>query len=198
MKDLEKQNSILTEKEDDLVKREKEYLKKLDIMENHEQAILSKLEEKRKRLKKQEKELKQRERMLHKKQRNVDKRAISMEYAEEILEEEKGKLLDDQFENYLAESLGGVRGGTGLQDMNIVSNLELKQQHKKDSLYQLIDTCKDLVTNNKITEAKVFYNQIREKYYDKEFSDTKEKEAVHNLIRALYDEINLAEIGRNR
>ena len=83
--------------------------------------------------------------------------------------------------------------------MNVLQNLNVNKKNYNDSnIYQLIDMCKDLVRNNKVGEAKVFYNQIREKYYDVDFSSEREKEAVHNMIRALYDEINLADIGKNR
>ena len=72
-----------------------------------------------------------------------------------------------------------------------------KVGRKHETIYQLIDTCKDLLSRKNVSEAKVFYNQIRERYYDKKFDSNKEKESIHNMIRSLYDEINLADIGTN-
>ncbi len=199
MKDLEKQDQILREKEDNLMKREEEYLKKLDALEDHETSILKNLEEKRKRLELKEKELDAKEKKLHKKERNIDKKSIATEYAEKIMETEKSKLLDDQFEQYLADQLGGLKTtGISFDDMNLVKNISVPEIGRKhETIYQLIDTCKDLLKKNKVNEAKVFYNQIRERYYDQKFDSNREKESVHNLIRSLYDEINLADIGTN-
>ena len=112
---------------------------------------------------------------------------------------EKGKRLDDQFEQYLSDQLGTLKTtGIGFDDMNVVKNITLpKQGRKHETIYQLIDTCKDLLERKQVSEAKVFYNQIRERYYDKKFGSNKEKESIHNSIRSLYDEINLADIGTN-
>ena len=199
MKDLEKQDHVLREKEDDLMKREEEYLKKLDALEGHETSILKNLEEKRKRLQLKGKELDAKEKKLHKKERNIDKRSIATEYAEKIMETEKGKILDDQFEQYLSDQLGNLKTtGISFDDMNLVKNITLpKVGRKHETIYQLIDTCKDLLSRKNVSEAKVFYNQIRERYYDKKFDSNKEKESIHNMIRSLYDEINLADIGTN-
>ena len=115
------------------------------------------------------------------------------------METEKSKLLDDQFEQYLSDQLGNLKTtGISMDDMDIVKNISLPKQGKKhETIYELIDTCKDLLKRKKVNEAKVFYNQLRERYYDKKFSSEKEKESVHNSIRSLYDEINLADIGTN-
>lgn len=200
MKDLEKQDLALKEKEDDLLKRESEYMKKLDILDNHERTILKNLEEKRKSLESKEKEVSMREGRLHTKERTIDKKSVAVEYAKGIIEEEKGKLVDDEFEQYLHEQLGLLKGsGINIDDINMSKNISVPDfSSKSKTIYQLIDTCRDLVKNSRVTEAKVFYNQVRDKYYGTSFSNPKEKESVHNLVRSLYDEINLADIGSNR
>ncbi|MBN2368446.1 hypothetical protein JXC34_05500 [Candidatus Woesearchaeota archaeon] len=200
MRDLEKQDQELREKEDNLMKREAEYLSKLDALETHEKSILKNLEERRKHLEQKEKEIEIRERKLHKKQRNVDKKSVAVEYAEDILEEQKTKLIDDEFEQYLHDQLGMLKtSGISMKDISLTKNLRLPESTPhRETVYQLIDTCKELVRNRKVAEAKVFYNQVREKYYNTSFHTQKEKEAVHNMIRSLYDEINLAAIGTNR
>ncbi len=199
MRDLEKQDVLLKEKEEDLLKRESEYMKRLDTLEAHEKSILRNLEEKRKKLETKEKEISVRESVLHKKERNVDKKSVAVEYQKDIIESEKGKLVDDEFEQYLHNQLGMLKStGINIDDMNFVNNLSIPSVVRGNSIYQLIDTCRDLVKSNRVTEAKVFYNQVRDKYYGSKFSSDREKESVHNLIRTLYDEINLADIGRNR
>ena len=107
--------------------------------------------------------------------------------------------MDDHFDQYVEDQLGMARSsGITLDDMDFTKNVHIPGLTKKKSIHQMIDTCKDLLKHNKVSEAKVFYNQIRESYYGHAFPNQKEKEAVHNMIRTLYDEINLAEIGRNR
>lgn len=199
MNQLESQDEILKEKEDDLIKRESEYMQKLDTLETHEKAILKNLEEQRKSLEQKEKEIELREKRIYSKQRNVDKKEISVEYAKNIIEEEKNKLIDDEFEQYLHDQLKGVNSGITFGDMNTLKNLKIPDLSDKNrSIYQLIDSCKDMLRNSKVSEAKVFYNQIRDRYYDGSFDSNQEKESIHNMIRTLYDEINLADIGRNR
>jgi chromosome segregation ATPase len=199
MEDLEKQDTILNEKEEDLVKRESEYLTKLDILENHEKAILKNLEEKRKSLVSKEKEIELREKQLHKKQRNIDKKQVAVQYAKNVIEEEKGKLIDDEFEQYLHDELRKMNQGVSRSDIDLVSNMKIPGLESQNrTIYQLINQCKDLLKHNKVSEAKVYYNQIRDRYYQGGFTGREEKEAIHNMIRSLYDEINLSDIGRNR
>ena len=122
-----------------------------------------------------------------------------MEYAQDILEEEKSKLIDDEFDQYLHDQLGTLRSsGINVKDINVLKNVEFPDTKKSSrKIYDLIDNCKDMLKNNRVTEAKVYYNQIRDKYYDTSFTSQKEREDVHNIIRTLYDEINLADIGKN-
>ncbi|MEM4331119.1 MAG: hypothetical protein QW273_03900, partial [Candidatus Pacearchaeota archaeon] len=196
MRDLEKQDLLLKEKEEDLMKREAEYLKKLDMLETHQKAILKELEDKRRKLELQQKEIEQREKQLQIKERTIDKRGVAIEYAKTMLEQEKNKLVDDELEQYIHEQLGLLRSsGINVDDINFTNSLKIPSVGTK-SIYQMIDTCKDLLKNNRIPEAKLFYNQIRDKYYEMSFTSQKEKESVHNMLRTLYDEINLAEIGR--
>jgi hypothetical protein len=198
MRDLEKQDLALKEKEDDLMKREAEYLKKLDILENHEKTILKNLEEKRRSLESKEKEIELRESQISKKQRNVDKQSVAVEYAKDVLEEEKGKVLDDEFEQYLHDQLGMMKNSNiTLHDMDIVKDLKVPETNRRNkTVFELVDTCRDLIRSRRVSEAKMFYNQVREKYYGMEFTSQKEKENVHNMVRTLYDEINLADIGK--
>jgi len=200
MRDLERQDVLLKEKEDDLLKRESEYMRKLSTLETHEKLILRELEERRKKLESKEKEIEMKERTLRTKEKTVDKKSIAAEYAQNILEQEKGKLVDDEFEQYLHEQLGVLKGsGINVDDINFAKSVSMPNfSNTNKSIYQLIDTCRDLVKSDRVTEAKVFYNQLREKYYGMSFNNPKEKEAIHNMIRTLYDEINLAEIGTNR
>ena len=186
-------------KEEDLVKRESEYLKKLDILEDHEKSILKNLEDKRTRLEKKEKELKLREKRLHKTQRNVDKKEVAVEYAKDVIESQKSKLIDNEFEQYLHDELNKMNGGISRSNIDLVTNLKIPGLEKESrTIYQLINQCKDMLTQNKVDEAKVYYNQVRDRYYQSGFSGKQEKEAIHNMIRSLYDEINLSDIGRNR
>jgi DNA repair exonuclease SbcCD ATPase subunit len=198
MRDLENQDTALKEKEDDLMKREAEYLKKLDILENHEKTILKNLEEKRKSLESKEKEVELREGQLSKKQRNVDKQSVAVEYAKDVLEEQKGKVIDDEFEQYLHDQLGMMKeSNITLHDMDLVKELKVPETSRKNkTVYELVDTCRDLIRSRRVPEAKMFYNQVREKYYGMDFISQKEKENVHNMVRTLYDEINLADIGK--
>jgi nucleotidyltransferase/DNA polymerase involved in DNA repair len=196
MKELEKQDTLLKEKEDDLLKRESEYMKKLDALETHEKVILKDLEDKRKRLESKEKEIEIREKRVHTKERTIDKKSVAVEYAQNILEEEKNKLVDDEFEQYLHEQLGMAKeSNISVTDMNMVKGIPTNV--KGNSIYDLVDTCRDLIKSNRVNDAKIFYNQIRDRYYGSSLTG-KEKEAIHNMLRTLYDEINLADIGRNR
>ncbi|MEM3374102.1 MAG: hypothetical protein QXE31_02670 [Candidatus Woesearchaeota archaeon] len=199
VKELEKQDLVLKEKEEDLLKREAEYMKRLDLLESHEKEILKNLEEKRKKLEQKEKEIELKEQQLKKKEKLVDKKSVALEYEKDIIETQKDKLVDDEFEQYLHEQLGLVRNsGINIDDINFVKNIKEptfeNTAGKIHVLYQMIDTCRDLLKNNKITDAKIFYNQIRDKYYETTFNNPKEKENIHNMLRTLYDEINLADI----
>jgi predicted flap endonuclease-1-like 5' DNA nuclease len=197
MDDLEKQDSLLKEKEEDLVSREEEYLKKLDILEKHEKTILRNLEEKRVNLSKKEKEIEARESRLHTEQRNVDKKTVAVEYAKNIVEQQKGKLIDDEFEQYLRDQLGHIdSAGIGKGDVMALTNMNIPLEDKNRSFKQLIDNCRSMIRSSKVAEAKVYYNQLRDRYYAATFDDPKEKDQLHSTIRQLYDEINLADIGR--
>ncbi len=199
MQGFEKQDLLLKDREEDLLKRESEYMQKLDILETHEKNILKQLETKRKGLEAKEKDVNLKESRLHTKERTVDKKGVAVEYAQNILEEQKGKLVDDEFEQYLHEQLGLLRNnGINIDDMNMTKNISVANLDKTKNIYQLVDTCRDLLKTSRVAEAKVFYNQVRDKYYGATFGNQKEKEAVHNLVRSLYDEINLADIGSNR
>ncbi|MFH2021557.1 MAG: hypothetical protein ABIJ34_09165 [archaeon] len=199
MKGLERQDMLLKEKEEDLVKREEEYLKKLDILEHHEKIILKNLEEKRVSLSKKDKEIELRESRLHSQQRNVDKKSVAVEYAKNMIEDEKGKLVDDEFEEYLKEQLGRIGSSSPAKNsMDVMSNLRIPNlEDSAGTVFTLIDTCKAMLKSNRVGEAKMYYNQVRERYYSSNFRNPKEKEGVHNMLRSLYDEINLADIGRH-
>jgi len=190
-KEFELRDLRLREEDDDIEKREAEYLKKLNTLENHEKSVLSNLKQKKKHLESMEKEIELKQKKLHQKQRNLDKKKISMEYAQNIMETEKSSLIDDEFEQYLHNELNT---GNKFDNMNVLSNVNLRAGTGK-SIYGLIETCKNLLGNHKLGEAKMYYNQVREKYYVQTFPSKKEKESVHNMIRALYDEINLADLG---
>ncbi|AJF62146.1 TPA: hypothetical protein HA239_06170 [Candidatus Woesearchaeota archaeon] len=197
MEEIEKHNHILKEKEDDLEKREAEYMKKLDILENHERNILKNLENKRVSLEKKEKEVKLREEQIYKRQRNVDKKSVAVEYAKNIIEEEKGKLVDDEFSHYVHDQVNRPGSGVNYSDVKLMNSLNVADVEKgTKSIYQLADEIKRMLGSNRVEEAKIYYNQLRERYYDTKFSNQQEQEAVHNLIRTLYDDINLADIGR--
>ncbi|MCM2324929.1 MAG: hypothetical protein NDI94_00555 [Candidatus Woesearchaeota archaeon] len=196
MEQLDKQDTLLKEKEEELVKREAEYLKKLDILENHEKNVLKQLEEKRKTLERKEKEIEAQEDRVYKKQRNVDKQGVAVEFAKNVVEEEKGKLIDDEFEQYLHDQLKGING-INYHDVSLVQNMKVGLEDSKKPVYQLVDQCRELLRANKVSEAKVYYNQLRDRYYGMSFSNQSEKQNVHNQIRQIYDEINLADIGRN-
>ncbi|NTV22953.1 MAG: hypothetical protein HGA85_01070, partial [Nanoarchaeota archaeon] len=199
MRDLEKQDSVLKEKEQDLLKRESEYVDKLEALETHEKGILKSLEDKRKSLESKEKEIEVREKKISTKQRTVDKKGVAVEYAQNIIEEQKNKLVDDEFEQYLHDQLGVLRNsGISVGDINFAKSISVHDTSDKGNktIYQLIDTCKDLMKSGRGSDAKIIYNQIRERYYDLDFTSQKEKESVHNIIRSLYDEINLSDIGK--
>jgi hypothetical protein len=133
---------------------------------------------------------------VHTKERTIDKKSVAVEYAQNILEEEKNKLVDDEFEQYLHEQLGMAKeSNISVTDMNMVKGIPTNV--KGNSIYDLVDTCRDLIKSNRVNDAKIFYNQIRDRYYGSSLTG-KEKEAIHNMLRTLYDEINLADIGRNR
>jgi predicted flap endonuclease-1-like 5' DNA nuclease len=198
MDQLDKQDMMLREKEDDLMKRESEYLKKLDILENHEKNILKDLENKRKSLSSKEKQVKLREERLHKTQRNVDKKEVAVEYAKNFIEDEKSKLIDDEFEQYLKDQLSGS-GNINYNDIKTIDNLKVPNLGSNTkSLHNLVDTCRRLLKEHKVSEAKVYYNQLRERYYGMSFSNIQEKEEIHNTVRSLYDEINLADMSAPR
>ena len=198
MEEIDKHNAIIKEKEDDLEKRETDYMKKLDILENHESEILKNLEQKRNNLEKKEKEIKLKEERLEKKQRNVDKKTVAFEYAKDIIEEEKGKLIDEEYHQYVHDQVNKPGTGVNYSDVALVNNLKVPDLDNRDkSIYQLIEKTEDMLKNNRVGEAKVYYNQLRERYYDTKFLNRDEQEKVHNIIRTLYDEINLADIGRN-
>ncbi|MEM2139285.1 MAG: hypothetical protein QXM96_03985 [Candidatus Woesearchaeota archaeon] len=161
------------------------------------------LEEKRKKLELKEKEIELKESQFKKKEKLVDKKEVAIEYEKNIIEAQKDKLVDDEFEQYLHEQLGLVKNsGINIDDINFTKNIKSTTFDEKKTnvqvLYEMIDTCKDLLKNNRINDAKIFYNQVRDKYYSTNFINNKEKETIHNLLRTLYDEINLADIGTNK
>lgn len=196
MEQLDKQDISLKEKEDDLIKREAEYLKKLDTLENHEKSMLKSLQEKKASLEKKEKEISIKEDRMYKKQRNVDKETVAVQYAKNVIEEEKSKLIDDEFEQYLHDQLKGSANGIRFSDINTVQNLKVLDTGNEKNLYKLIESCRTMLKANKVNEAKVYYNQIRDRYYGMSFSSQQEKQDLHNQIRQLYDEISLIEIAK--
>jgi hypothetical protein len=113
-----------------------------------------------------------------------------------VIDEEKSKLIDDEFEQYLHDQLRGSGSGIKFSDINATQSIKAALDSNDKSINKLIDSCRDMLRANKANEAKVYYNQVRDRYYGMAFSSQQEKQELHNQIRQLYDEITLAEVSR--
>ncbi|MBN2367680.1 hypothetical protein JXC34_01580, partial [Candidatus Woesearchaeota archaeon] len=197
LREIEKQEALMKEREQGIEKRELEYLKKLETLETHEKKTDEYLRKKEDDLDKQHKELEYKIKKVHKKEKKVDIEDRALDYAKDELEEKKTKLEDDEFKQYLHEKLGTIKEeGISMEDIEVTHNIRVPSLgDKPETIYTLIERCKHLVKSSRSTEAKLFYNKIRDKFYHLHFKSNEEQESLHNVIRALYDEINLVDLG---
>ncbi len=198
MKELDRQEELLKKKEKELAAADEKYMKRIEALEKHEKDTNKLLDEKKAQLEARAKELKKKDHEISKKERAVDIEDRALDYAQTNLENERQKLEDDEFRQYLHEKLG-VMKETGITVGDIGKAKEIKVPdltEKPQTVYDLVDKCRHLLKLGRTQEAKIFYNQIREKFYKLSFVSAAEKENLHNTVRALYDEINLAELNK--
>ncbi|MBD3202937.1 hypothetical protein GF327_01475 [Candidatus Woesearchaeota archaeon] len=195
-KELEEQEELLEEKEKELENSEKEYVQRLKTLKTHEEKTNTELNKRKRDLDKKEKELKKLKRRIDKKERTIDIEDRALDYAESKLEDERQKLEDDEFKQYLHEKLGMIKeSGVNINDMNKAQNIRVPDlQETPQTIYNLIEKCRHLVKQERTKEAKLFYNRIRERFYNTKNISPDEKESLHNVIRSLYDEIHLADL----
>ncbi|MBN1503238.1 hypothetical protein JW930_06885 [Candidatus Woesearchaeota archaeon] len=188
LKEMDKQSTMLRQKEEALEKRELEYLKKLETLEGHEKTVKEELEQKKK-------DLEHKEKKYSKKLKEAEK----TEFLKEELEDERDKLEDDEFKQYLHEKLGLIKEtGVTVGDVETTQHLHVPKDSESsdENVSSLIHKCRHLVKIGRINEAKLLYNKVRDKFYNLRLGSDPEKETVYNEIRGLYDEINLADLGK--
>ena len=120
----------------------------------------------------------------------------SLGYEKEF-EKEKSKLEDEEFHFYMEQKMSGKaeeKPGAAAEHIEKVQERLKIPEVDQAKIYTLISRCRDLIQQGNIEEAKKLYNDIRQRFYKLEMS-TKEKDALKNTIRDLYDSINLAVIG---
>jgi predicted flap endonuclease-1-like 5' DNA nuclease len=193
-KELKRKDEILELKEQKIDKQEEHYEQRMDMLEKHEKNARRELEVKSKGLEEQLHKIKSRERELEKKQRVIDVEDRALDYAETEIETERQKLEEDEFQQYLHEKLGMVKEtNVEIQDIMKAQKMHVPDLQDKpgNSIHDHIDSCKRMLQQNRVTEAKIFYNKARDKFYDINFKTQDDKESMHNVLRKLYDEINL-------
>ncbi|MFH0874705.1 MAG: hypothetical protein V1859_02120 [archaeon] len=198
MREIDKQEELLKKKEADLAQADKKYLKRIEVLEKHEKETAKLLENRKKELDLKAKELSKKDTNVSKRERTIDIEDRALDYAETEVETQRQKLEDDQFKQYLHEKLGLMKEtGIGVKDIEQTHEIKVPDlQEKPQNIYDLVAKCKHLIKMERTKEAKLFYNQIRDTFYKVNFMSSQEKENLHNQVRALYDEINLAELNK--
>ncbi|MBN2422766.1 hypothetical protein JXB41_06055 [Candidatus Woesearchaeota archaeon] len=196
MKQLDRQEELLKQKETDLEKSEQSYLKRMDTLKEHEKETNRLLDKREKEIDTKAQELRKLTRKVEKREKVIDIEDRALDYAETEVEKERSKLEDDEFRQYLHEKLGLMKEtGIGIGDIEKTQNIRVPDlTDRQETIQDLIKKCRDLINLKRTHEAKIFYNQIRGKYYQLRFASDSEKETLHNTIRQLYDEINLSEL----
>lgn len=76
---------------------------------------------------------------------------------------------------------------------NYVSG-KAKMSPEVENFYASIENCKNHINNNQLTDAKNAYSDIRRQFIQTNMN-ADDKEIIHNTLRELYDDINLAVIS---
>ena len=70
---------------------------------------------------------------------------------------------------------------------------EMDNIDKSSKLHPMIDECRKLISQKKMFDAKIMYNKIKARFESSEM-DKIERNMVYNSLRALYNEIKLAQL----
>lgn len=117
---------------------------------------------------------------------------MAIDSAEARIAKEKHDLDNMIFSKYIEWKLNSSPGS--LLDMSTFKE-EIDNMYKNNKVYPMIDECKRLLLKRKMFDAKVLYNKIKTLFETSEL-DNIEKTMIYNSLRALYNEIRLAELTR--
>ncbi|MBU0758066.1 MAG: hypothetical protein KKF44_08400, partial [Nanoarchaeota archaeon] len=199
LQQLEKQELLLKKKEEELAGSDIRFVKRMEVLKQHEIETDKLLRQKQKEILDREKELKRLEKDLEKRERVVDIEDRALNYAETEVETQRKKLEDDEFRQYLHEKLGLMKeSGININDIQQSQVIKVPDlQEHRETIQDLIAKCRHMVKLGRTREAKLFYNKIRQLFYSLTFPTKSEKENLFNTVRLIYDEINLAEMEGN-
>ena len=121
----------------------------------------------------------------------------ALDFAMKKFNLEKDEIEDSEFHQYLHNKLAEVENHDDVM-REASSELDVKRESSDpvQGITDLIDECKDSISKKDLDKARNLYNQLRMKYYDSEI-DEENKEMLHNMIREIYDEINLGNLKQN-
>ncbi|MBU1199320.1 MAG: hypothetical protein KKF46_04265 [Nanoarchaeota archaeon] len=132
-------------------------------------------------------EFEEKEKKLLEIEKELENKEIALKVSEKRLEQLDESIREKGFSDYLeSEIKSEPLVSTTFEEKDI-----LKASHLE--LYNLIDTCKVMVRDKNLIEAKKLYMELRNSYEGVNLRGA-EKDMLHTVIRELYDDIKLAEL----
>ncbi len=120
---------------------------------------------------------------------------MNLEQVEVNIRNQKEVLEHEGFQKYIQAKLQEVNPGS-LDHVELAHTVVEEHEFEKalyKDLSDLIDECKQLLAEDKLAEAKILYNTIRQRYASSDLTKN-EKSLLHNQIRELYDDIHLHDL----
>lgn len=171
--------------------------KKLEKMESGLKTKDAELKDRARVLNRKTKDVEVRERVLKRKTAKVDSTyAADLELKKAIeemrakLEQERDAIEQQGFREYVQEELKQLYPQHLDKVTNIDGALDVGKGKYAD-LYEYINHCRELLNQNKISDAQRFYNNLKDEFAKRSIPP-KERERLHNKILELYDDIHLA------
>ncbi|MBN1377226.1 hypothetical protein JW949_02735 [Candidatus Woesearchaeota archaeon] len=201
----------IKEEKKKLIEKEKEFDKKEAELSRKEQELRKQgafksmqLEVMKEKLKSEKDALKSKEKELDKVEEEKEKVEKDLEDKEELFglrkieiprKNKKRSHKDNDFEEFLKEKLGELRPEDASFRKKVVGEDVVDYIRNHPKIYEMSEKCRDSIRNGDIGAAKEFYEKLRE-IYEQSSLDGIEKSIIYNVIRELYNEIQLALLNR--
>lgn len=174
------------EKEKQSLKAEREQLEADRKDAKSLKAKLPHLRREDERLTKHIMDMKERLELNEKIEKNLGQREAALKEAQESLEKMEAAIRERGFSEFLDNTISGRQ-----VVYPSFSGKEDEQTKPHSEIYEIVDECRGLIWEHKLEEAKRAYMKARD-IYNKLEGKVPESEEIYNLIRELYDDINLA------
>ncbi len=201
---LKEEKKRLIEKEKEFDKKEAELSRKEQELRKQGAFKSKQLEEMKEKLKSEKEALKSKEKELDGVEEEKEELEMDLEEKEELFGLRKIEIpkvnrkkshKDDDFEEFLKEKLGEIRPEEASFRKKIVGEDVVDYIKNHPKIYEMSEKCRDSIRDGNIEESKEFYNKLRE-IYDHSSLEGIEKSIIYNVIRELYNEIQLALLKR--